>query len=113
MKGRASLRDSDRTVASLLAAVILLLPPLVRAVAHLHRPSDSPTTFRLIRGFDFPEAKHGVSAPGGHVLQTACDCVDTDTGSRRQVIGDSQPSKLLRHYRPVDPLRGPPRAHTV
>jgi hypothetical protein len=97
-----------RTAAALLAVVILLVPPLVRASAHLRRPSDGPITFRLNRGFDLPETKSTVAPPVDGRFELVTSLRISIPPEQRHVAVQCEQSCLDQHRQSPDPLRGPP-----
>ena len=109
---RSAPNRRNRTAAALLAVVILLLPPLVRAGAHLRRPSDSPVTFRLNRGFDVPVAKSALIPPDERLFEEAGAVHLVATTLPHHVLLDSVQSCLDQHRQSPDPLRGPPSTLT-
>jgi hypothetical protein len=96
--------------AATLVAVILFVPPLVRATQHFDR-GTTPSPLRLNRGFDAPEAKCHVAPPD-------------DLSVRSVVLEDPRSGQVVRRSSAVDeptpdlplgsspdPLRGPPLSH--
>ena len=92
----------------LVAVVILLCPPLLRANARFRRPTDAPSTFRLNRGFDVPETKSTLDPP---VDRVSADTVDVREGLAPLALAaiDEIPLGVdNQHRQSPDPLRGPP-----
>jgi len=105
---RPALNRRYRVAAALVAGVILLLPPLLRASAHLRRPNDSPITFRLNRGFDVPLTKSTIAPPPEGSSEDVAGAHAVLARLPRRVPIDSQPPCLDQHFQSPDPLRGPP-----
>jgi hypothetical protein len=106
---------SARTVwcASLLVAVIFLLPPLVRATGHPLSARDTSSSFRLNRGFDKPEPKRTLTPPTADSADRAARSQQTivPPGCAHRAAALEVP--LSQQHRPsVDPQRGPP-AHLI
>jgi len=92
----------------LLIMVMCLLPPLVRATAHLQDVIRSPSTFRLNRGFDVPASKWTADPL---VRDSLDDTVTTDSSRSWPPPHTGVDAGLLpnhQHDRCPDPLRGPP-----
>jgi hypothetical protein len=104
---RPAMNCRDRTAAALIVAVILLVPPLVRASAHLRRPSESPITFRLNRGFQVPQSKTTVIPPPIGRFDAASGVQAVVALPVQRIVVDRGPC-LDQHRRCPDPLRGPP-----
>lgn len=86
---------------------MLLLPPLVRATAHLHDGRDSPSSFRLNRAFDVPQSKWTVSPPDAQCF----DCTPVAVSAPSHFLHAAADFEApLEHQtdRSPDPLRGPP-----
>jgi hypothetical protein len=92
----------------MIAVVILLVPPLVRASAHLRRPSESPITFRLIRGFQVPQSKTTIIPPPIDRQFDATHRAQTIIARPVQRIVVPRRPCLDQHRQSPDPLRGPP-----
>jgi hypothetical protein len=97
--------------AAVLAAVILVVPSLVRATQAFD-PGAASAPMRLNRGFDAPEAKCDVTPPDNAPLLRSVVTEAPETASFaltslavEKPLADSPPG-----FSP-DPLRGPPLAH--
>jgi hypothetical protein len=96
-----------RTAGVLVAAVILLLPPLVRATARIGDGRESPTAVRLNRGFDVPLSKWKMSPPVAVSFEQAPLEISTPSHGW-QSVADFEVLSESQHHRSPDPLRGPP-----
>ena len=105
---RPAMNRRYRVAAALVAAVVLLVPPLVRANAHLRRPNDSPITFRLNRGFDVPLTKSTIAPPAERSSEDVAGAHAVLSRLPKRVPIDDQPPCLDQHRQSPDPLRGPP-----
>jgi len=56
-----------RATVLVVAAMLLWVPPLVRAASPADRTHASPLTLRLNRGFDAPETKPRLTAPAHEI----------------------------------------------
>lgn len=97
-----------RSLAFLLAVLVLVLPPLVRAAAPALSAPESASSFRLNRAFDMPESKWRVAPSLAESLDGPVPEVATDA----PVISFKLPEVELlpdrQSDRPPDPFRGPP-----
>jgi hypothetical protein len=95
-------------LAALLAVVVLLLPPLVRATAPALRAPESPSAFRLNRAFDMPESKWRMVPAAAESLDGATPDVAIAAPAITCKLPDAE---LLPDHQTVkspDPFRGPP-----
>jgi hypothetical protein len=95
-------------LAFLLAIVVLVVPPLVRAHAPALRAPESSSSFRLNRGFDMPESKWRVAPSIAETLEWTSPEAVTAGLSPWQNVPDATLLPDHRYDRSPDPLRGPP-----
>jgi hypothetical protein len=95
-------------LAFLLAVLVLLLPPLVRATAPALRAPESPFSFRLNRAFDMPESKWRVAPTAAESLAGAVPEILSDVLPQWHTLPDEELQRDYQHDRSPDPLRGPP-----
>jgi hypothetical protein len=95
------------TLPFLLIAVMLLLPPLLRATARLHDGRDTPSSFRLNRGFDVPQSRWKPE-PARTQCFDGVQPVAPAQAARRYTLADSTDLLEPQHEQSPDPQRGPP-----
>jgi hypothetical protein len=100
---------TTKSCALLIAIVVLLLPPLVRATSPALRAPESSTSFRLNRGFDMPESKWRVTLSVAETLNGALPNVALDYLPAWHAVPDATLRPDHQYDRSPDPLRGPPR----
>jgi hypothetical protein len=92
-----------------LVMVICLLPPLVRATAHMQDITTSPSSLRLNRGFDVPASKWTVAPPATESFDRTVRQEAEPSWPALHAVCDVEHLRDHQHYRSPDPLRGPPR----
>jgi hypothetical protein len=99
---------TTKSCAFLLAMVVLLLPPLVRATSPALRAPESSTSFRLNRGFDMPESKWRVTPSVVETLDSSLLDTALDHLPAWHTLPDATLLPDHQYDRSPDPLRGPP-----
>src|SRR5262245_27046131 len=102
-----------KSLAFLVAIVVLLLPPLVRATSPALRAPESSSTFRLNRGFDMPESKWRMTPSVAETLDGAVPDGVSGNLPSWHTLPDATLLPDHQYDRSPDPLRGPPSARIV
>jgi hypothetical protein len=99
---------TTKSCAFLLAIVVVLLPPLIRATYPTLRAPESSTSFRLNRGFDMPESKWRMTPSVAETLDGALPHAALDHPPSWRTLPDAALPADHQYDRSPDPLRGPP-----
>jgi hypothetical protein len=97
-----------RSLAFLLAILVLVLPPLVRATSSPLRAPESSSSIRLNRSFDMPESKWRVIPSVAESLDGAVPEVVSGALRAWHTPPDTELLPDHQNDRSPDPLRGPP-----